>query len=81
MAFTPDGLPAVGFLRPGVILAAGFNGYGGGYTTAAGQRRHGAQRRSTRLDAAGCLLPRRFLSKQPLFLSAKDNLWRIAKAL
>ena len=37
MAFTPDGLPAVGFVRPGIILAAGFNGYGGSYTTAAGQ--------------------------------------------
>jgi glycine/D-amino acid oxidase-like deaminating enzyme len=37
MAFTPDALPAVGFVRPGVILAAGFNGYGGSYTTAAGQ--------------------------------------------
>jgi hypothetical protein len=37
MAFTPDALPAVGFVRPGVILAAGYNGYGGSYTTAAGQ--------------------------------------------
>src|SRR5215471_21479707 len=37
MGFTPDQLPAIGFLRPGVIVAAGFNGYGGTYTTAAGQ--------------------------------------------
>ena len=37
MAFTPDQLPAIGVLRPGVIVAAGFNGYGGSYTTAAGE--------------------------------------------
>jgi glycine/D-amino acid oxidase-like deaminating enzyme len=36
MAFTPDRLPALGFLRPGVIVAAGFNGYGGTYCTEAG---------------------------------------------
>jgi glycine/D-amino acid oxidase-like deaminating enzyme len=36
MAFTPDQLPAIGFLRPGVVIAAGYNGYGGSYTTAAG---------------------------------------------
>jgi len=37
MGFTPDQLPAIGVLRPGVIVAAGFNGYGGSYTTAAGE--------------------------------------------
>jgi glycine/D-amino acid oxidase-like deaminating enzyme len=37
MAFTPDQLPAIGVLRPGVVVAAGFNGYGGSYTTAAGE--------------------------------------------
>ena len=37
MGFTPDQLPAIGFLTPTVIVAAGFNGYGGTYTTAAGQ--------------------------------------------
>ena len=36
MGFTPDQLPALGTLRPGVVVAAGFNGYGGSYTTAAG---------------------------------------------
>ena len=36
MAFTPDGLPCVGFLRPGLVAAAGYNGYGGTYATAAG---------------------------------------------
>ena len=29
MAFTPDGLPCIGFLRPGLVIAAGYNGYGG----------------------------------------------------
>jgi glycine/D-amino acid oxidase-like deaminating enzyme len=37
MGFTPDQLPLIGILRPGVVVAAGFNGYGGSYTTAAGE--------------------------------------------
>ena len=37
MGFTPDQLPAIGMLRPGVVVAAGFSGYGGSYTTAAGE--------------------------------------------
>lgn len=37
MGYTPDQLPAIGLLRPGLIVIAGFNGYGGSYTTAAGQ--------------------------------------------
>jgi glycine/D-amino acid oxidase-like deaminating enzyme len=37
MGFTPDQLPAIGELRPGIVVAAGFNGYGGSYTTAAGE--------------------------------------------
>ena len=37
MGFTPDQLPLIGLLRPGVVVAAGFNGYGGSYTTAAGE--------------------------------------------
>lgn len=59
MAFTPDALPAIGFVRPGVILAAGFNGYGGSYCTAAGQAsaEMALTDESPRLDAAGCLLP------------------------
>lgn len=42
MAFTPDRLPCMGFLdRPGksdrgVVIVAGFNGYGGSYCTEAG---------------------------------------------
>ena len=37
MGFTHDALPALGTLRPGLVVAAGFNGYGGSYTTAAGE--------------------------------------------
>jgi glycine/D-amino acid oxidase-like deaminating enzyme len=83
MAFTPDGLPAVGFVRPGVILAAGFNGYGGSYTTAAGQAsaEMAFTDQSPDWTPQDVFSPRRFLSKQPLFLSSKDNLWRIAQAL
>jgi glycine/D-amino acid oxidase-like deaminating enzyme len=37
MGFSPDQLPAIGMLRPRVVVAAGFSGYGGRYTTAAGE--------------------------------------------
>jgi glycine/D-amino acid oxidase-like deaminating enzyme len=42
MAFTPDRLPALGFFHPGkadsrsLVVAAGFNGYGGSYCVEAG---------------------------------------------
>ena len=83
MAFTPDGLPAIGFVRPGVILAAGFNGYGGSYTTAAGQAsaEMALTDESPDWTPQDVFSPRRFLSKHPLFLTSKDNLWRIAQAL
>jgi glycine/D-amino acid oxidase-like deaminating enzyme len=72
MAFTRDRLPAVGFLRKGLIVVAGFNGYGGSYTTAAG------------LAAADMALsgqvpgwvpqdvfsPQRLLTSEPVFASA-----------
>ena len=83
MAFTPDGLPAIGFVRPGIILAAGYNGYGGSYTTAAGQASAEMALTDEPPDwtPQDVFSPRRFLSKEPLFLSSKDNLWRIAQAL
>jgi glycine/D-amino acid oxidase-like deaminating enzyme len=37
MAFTKDQLPAIGLLQPGLVVAVAFNGYGGSYTTAAGE--------------------------------------------
>ena len=83
MAFTPDQLPAIGFLRPGVIIATACNGYGGSYTTAAGQ----AAARMALTDAApdwvpeDVFSPRRLLSTEPLFMTAQDSLWRIATSL
>jgi glycine/D-amino acid oxidase-like deaminating enzyme len=37
MGFTPDQMPAIGAVREGLIVAAGFSGYGGSFTTAAGE--------------------------------------------
>ncbi len=83
MGFTPDQLPAIGFLRPGVVVAAGYNGYGGSYTTAAGQA-------AAHMAITGevpqwvpedVFSPRRLLSRTPLFMSEHDSLWRIAASL
>lgn len=83
MAFTPDQLPAIGFLRPGVIVAAGYNGYGGSYTTAAGL----AVARMALASAVpewvpeDVFSPRRLLNAAPLFMTEQDSLWRIATSL
>jgi len=83
MAFTPDGLPCIGFLRPGLIIAAGYNGYGGSYTTAAG---HAAAEMAV-TDVAPDWLPeeifspRRLLTDDPLFLTERKGLWRVAASL
>ena len=83
MAFTPDQLPAIGFLRPGVIVAAGYNGYGGSYTTAAGQA-------AAQMAIAGrapdwvpedVFSPRRLTTSEPIFMTERDGLWRIAASL
>jgi glycine/D-amino acid oxidase-like deaminating enzyme len=83
MAFTPDQLPAIGFLRPGVVVAAGYNGYGGSYTTAAGLA-------AARMALTGSVpdwvpedvfSPRRLLSAAPIFMTERDGLWRIATSL
>jgi glycine/D-amino acid oxidase-like deaminating enzyme len=83
MAFTPDGLPCIGFLRPGVIVAAGYNGYGGSYTTAAGKA-------AAEMAVTGSVpewvpedifSPRRLLREDPLFLSDRAGLWRVAVSL
>lgn len=83
MAFTPDQLPAIGFLRPGIIVAAGYNGYGGSYTTAAGLA-------AARMAATGVapewvpedvFSPRRLTTDEPIFLRERDGLWRIALSL
>ncbi len=69
MAFTPDRAPAVGFLRPGLVVAAGYNGYGGSYTTAAGMA---AAQMAIDGDAPAFVpedvfSPKRFGDKAPLF--------------
>ena len=83
MAFTPDQLPAIGFLRDCVIIAAGYNGYGGSYTTAAGEAAahmaiHGAAPDWVPEDVFS---PRRLLVHEPLFMRQHDSLWRIAASL
>ena len=83
MAFTPDGLPCIGFLRPGLVIAAGYNGYGGSYTTAAG---HAAAEMAITNSVPDWLpeeifSPRRLLSDEPLFLTERKGLWRVAASL
>jgi glycine/D-amino acid oxidase-like deaminating enzyme len=83
MAFTPDGLPCIGFLRPGIIVAVGYNGYGGSYATAAG---HAAGEMAISDVVPEWLpeeifSPRRLLSDQPLFLTKREGLWRVAVSL
>ena len=83
MAFTPDGLPCIGYLRPGFVIAAGYNGYGGSYTTAAGY----AAAEMITTDSAPdwvseeIFSPRRLLHDAPLFLTERKGLWRIATSL
>jgi glycine/D-amino acid oxidase-like deaminating enzyme len=83
MALTSDQLPAIGFLRPGIVIAAGYNGYGGSYTTAAGLA-------AAHMAGTGAIpdwvpedvfSPRRLTTNEPIFLSERDGLWRIARAL
>jgi glycine/D-amino acid oxidase-like deaminating enzyme/CRP-like cAMP-binding protein len=83
MGFTPDQLPAIGFLRPGVIVAAGYNGYGGSYTTAAG-----AAAATMAITGAppdwvpeDVFSPRRLTTTEPIFMTERDGLWRIAASL
>ncbi|MDQ6635055.1 MAG: FAD-dependent oxidoreductase [Gemmatimonadota bacterium] len=83
MAFTPDQLPAIGFLRPGVVIAVACNGYGGSFTTAAGL----AAARMALTTAVpdwvpeDAFSPKRLLNAQPLFMTEQDSLWRIATSL
>ena len=83
MAFTPDELPCVGFLRPGIIVAAAFNGYGGSYTTAAGLAAALMAKRDKVIEwvPEDVFSPKRLLNKGPLFLSDNLSLWQIATSL
>jgi glycine/D-amino acid oxidase-like deaminating enzyme len=83
MAFTPDGLPCIGFLRPGIVIAAGYNGYGGSYTTSAGN----AAAEMVLSDSVPdwvpdeIFSPRRLIRDDPLFLTERTGLWRVAASL
>jgi glycine/D-amino acid oxidase-like deaminating enzyme len=83
MGFTPDQLPAIGFLGPGVVTAAGFNGYGGSYTTAAGQAAAIMALTGKTPDWVpdDVFSPRRLMEVEPPFMRAQDSLWRIAASL
>jgi glycine/D-amino acid oxidase-like deaminating enzyme len=83
MAFTPDGLPCIGFLRPGLVIAAGFNGYGGSYSTVAGHLAGEMAMTDTVPDLAPeeIFSPRRLLQDHPLFLADRKGLWRVATSL
>ncbi|MEX2284433.1 MAG: FAD-dependent oxidoreductase [Gemmatimonadota bacterium] len=83
MGFTPDQLPAIGMLRPGVVIAVGYNGYGGSYTTAAGLAAAELALNGGTLDwvPEDVFSPRRLNSEQPLFMTHKDSLRRIAVSL
>jgi glycine/D-amino acid oxidase-like deaminating enzyme/CRP-like cAMP-binding protein len=83
MAFTPDQLPAIGFLRPGIVIAAGYNGYGGSYTTAAGAAaaQMAITGRAPDWVPADVFSPRRLTNDEPIFMTERDGLWRIAESL
>ena len=83
MAFTPDQLPAIGMLRPGVVVAAGYNGYGGTYTTAAGLAAAQLARTGYSPDwlPEDVFSPRRLTSGNPVFMLEQDGLWRITTSL
>jgi len=74
MAFTPDRLPAIGFLRRGadprsLVLAVGFNGYGGSYCVEAGYTAVEMIKRGEALAEVpeDVFSPHRFLVSEPLF--------------
>jgi glycine/D-amino acid oxidase-like deaminating enzyme len=83
LAVTPDGLPCIGFLRPGLVVVAGCNGYGGSYMVAAGS----AAADMVLSDVVpewvpdDVFSPRRLLHDEPLFLTERDGLWRVAVTL
>ncbi len=83
LAFTPDQLPAIGFLRPGVIIAMGCNGYGGSYTTAVGLAavEMALTARAPEWVPEDVFSPRRLLTPEPIFMTERDSLWRIAASL
>jgi Cyclic nucleotide-binding domain len=70
-------------LRPGIIIAAAFNGYGGSYTTASGAAAALMARTDKPIEwvPEDVFSPKRLLSAKPLFLSNTVSLWQIAASL
>jgi len=83
IAFTPDQLPAMGFLKPGIVVAAGFNGYGGSYCVAAGQAAADMAISGVVPDwlPEDVFSPQRLLNHKPLFFSETSSLWCYAASL
>jgi glycine/D-amino acid oxidase-like deaminating enzyme/CRP-like cAMP-binding protein len=83
IALTPDQLPAIGFLKPGVIVAAGFNGYGGSYCVAAGQAAADMAISGTVPDwmPDDVFSPQRLLNDTPLFFAETFSLRCYAASL
>jgi glycine/D-amino acid oxidase-like deaminating enzyme len=75
MAFTPDRVPVIGFFRRSgadprsLIIAAGFNGYGGSYCVEAGYTAVELARTGEVLSEVpeDVFSPQRFLVQAPLF--------------
>ena len=83
IAVTPDQLPAMGLLQRGIVVAAGFNGYGGSYCVAAGQAAAEMAITGTVPDwlPEDVFSPQRFLKTTPLFFAETSNLWCYAASL
>lgn len=83
IALTPDQVPAIGILRPGVIIAAGFNGYGGSYCCAAGEAAAFMANSGKAPDwfPEDIFSPKRLLDRQPVFANETESLWGFASAL
>jgi Cyclic nucleotide-binding domain len=83
MAFTPDQLPVIGLARPGIVVAMACNGYGGSYTTAAGEAAAHLALTGEALEwvPGDVFSPRRLLDGEPPFLAEHDGLWRTARSL
>jgi glycine/D-amino acid oxidase-like deaminating enzyme len=83
IALTPDQLPAMGFLRPGIIVAAGFNGYGGSYCVAAGEAAAAMAITGVVPDwlPEDVFSPQRLLNHKPLFSAETHSLWCYAASL
>jgi glycine/D-amino acid oxidase-like deaminating enzyme/CRP-like cAMP-binding protein len=81
--FTPDQLPVVGFLRPGIVIAGAFNGYGGSYCCLFGQvaATMAVSGQGPEWLPDDVFSPKRLLTGSPLFMSGTDGPWRIASAL